>query len=101
VPSIADNVRSMALLVASIRRDTKLSENSILRIVDMNFALAQQQPEAFGAPMPEEDDLPEPQQMTLFPEPEAIEGDEEVLAAVTEPTPITRQQKRASARKES
>ena len=43
MPTIADNIRSMATLIAEIKRDHKLSEGTVLRIVDMNFALAQEQ----------------------------------------------------------
>jgi hypothetical protein len=42
VPTIADNVESMAALVAKVKKDHHLSEATVLRIVDMNFALAQE-----------------------------------------------------------
>lgn len=41
MPSIADNVRSMAALVAEVKKDHRLTENTVMRIIDMNFALAQ------------------------------------------------------------
>jgi hypothetical protein len=99
VPTIADNIRTMAELVADVKKQYRLSETSILRIVDMNFAIAQQNnSQSFSG---EEDipDFPEdaihapdetiPEgQLVLFPETpadiEAVEedGDEAVIAAV-------------------
>lgn len=39
--TIADNIRSMAGLIAEVKKEHHLSEGTVLRIVDMNFALAQ------------------------------------------------------------
>ena len=41
MPTIEDNIKAMANLVMTVKKDTHLTENTILRIVDMNFALAQ------------------------------------------------------------
>jgi hypothetical protein len=77
VATIADNIEVMARLVAKVKRETRLSETSILRIVDMNFALAQQgqssQGFAPGEPLPFE--MPEEGvaegQLIMFPESDA------------------------------
>ena len=45
--TMADNITSMANLVADIKRTTKLSENSILKVVEMTLYMAQNSP---GAP---------------------------------------------------
>lgn len=73
--TIADNIHSMAELVSSVKRTHRLTETTVMRIVDMNFALAQgtnQQsfsgdeefPMDSPIPLPENDD----EQLTLFPE---------------------------------
>ena len=91
MPSIADNIKSMAALVAEVKKDHRLSEGTVMRIVDMNFALAQ------GAGINslggdedlsilEADDtipFPTPEQMTLFDgEDTTVETEDEVLATV-------------------
>lgn len=42
--TFGDNIRDMAEMVNQIKRTYHLSEGTILRIIDMNFALAQQNP---------------------------------------------------------
>lgn len=91
MPSIADNIESMAGLVAKVKKDHKLTEATIMRIVDMNFALAQ------GAgitslggeeeiPMPPDDEVDLNsgirEQVIAFPQPE-----EEPVLATTDHTP--------------
>lgn len=88
--TIADNIKVMARLVQEVKRETRLTEGTILRIVDMNFALAQQNAGGFNSEMPEPPvegeftEVPEEAegQLTMFPDPEPVEGDEEVLDAV-------------------
>ena len=90
--TLAENIENMADLVAKIKKSTRLSENSILRIVDMNLAMAQQ-----NGPMgqlPDDTDLPmvDPEEFTLtnvesdnvvtFPEPDP--GEDAVISAATE-----------------
>ena len=41
MPTIADNIQAMAKLVADVKKMHHLTEPTVLRIVDMNFALAQ------------------------------------------------------------
>lgn len=77
--TIGDNIRALAALVAEVKKDTRLSEATILRIVDMNFALAQNNAsQTFsgdeeievtedGAIAPEGLDVPEGQ-LVMFPE---------------------------------
>lgn len=88
--TIADNIRSMAALVSEVKRTHHLTENTVLRIVDMNFALAHQEnaPDLGGL----EDGVFEPTlvdgEFTFTDEPEP-EGDEEVLATTDHPpTPL-------------
>ena len=59
--TIADNIEAMARLIAKVKRETRLTETSILRIVDMNFALAQQgqSSQGFAPEEPLPFDLPE------------------------------------------
>ena len=38
--TIADNIMAMARIVRDAKNETRLSENTILRIVDMNLTLA-------------------------------------------------------------
>lgn len=40
--TIADNILDLAMLVKDVKRKTQLSETTIMRVVDMSFALAQQ-----------------------------------------------------------
>lgn len=87
--TIADNIRSMAELVAEVKRNYRLTENTVLRIVDMNFALAQNTgAQTFSGdepfPMPEGvegDDVAEGQLM-MFPDTEPVEGAEDELGEV-------------------
>ena len=80
MPTIADNVHSMAQLVKTVKRQYQLSENTVLRIVDMSFALAEQgrQPTDVG----EDEDFPltdpETGEPIMFPiRPEDIDEAEE------------------------
>lgn len=41
MPTIADNIKSMAALVSEVKKENHLSEATVMHIVDMNFALAQ------------------------------------------------------------
>jgi len=74
VATIADNIEAMARLIAKVKRETRLTETSILRIVDMNFALAQQgqSSQGFAPEEPLPFDLPEENgmaegQLVMFP----------------------------------
>lgn len=40
--TIGENVLELAMLVKNVKRQTQLSETTIMRVVDMTFALAQQ-----------------------------------------------------------
>jgi hypothetical protein len=81
VATIADNIDSMAALVSGVKKKYHLQEQTIMRIVDMNFALAQSaSASSFGGgedfPFGTEDDQA-PGQMVMFPE-----TDEETAAAL-------------------
>lgn len=69
--TIAENIHSMAALVAEVKKSYRLNETTIMRIVDMNFALAQQNgTPSFGG----DEDFPipdEPKQLTMFPDNDA------------------------------
>lgn len=107
--TIAENIKSMASLVAEVKKDFKLTENTVMRIVDMNFALAQSagMPSLSGdEQLPSFEDGPEPltaEQMRMFPDdieaavarwkdenPDAVEeainnAEDEVLATTDHP----------------
>ena len=80
--TIEDNIWDMARMAQKLKRETHLNEQTIMRIIDMNLALAQQR----GNQVP-----PMPQQE--YPEPEALFTPEELEAmqqeldnAVVEPS---------------
>jgi hypothetical protein len=111
VATISDNIRDMAQLVAEVKKTYRLTEGTVMRIVDMNFAIAQQAgKQTFNGEedLPFEGEVIEPTegepteipegQLVLFPEPE--EGDEEVLAAVAEPTSKSSRKRAAAQTKE-
>lgn len=54
-PTVGDNIRDMARLVASLKRDFRLNENTIMRIVDMNLAMAREDRTTPDFPFPEND----------------------------------------------
>jgi hypothetical protein len=81
VATIADNIDSMAALVAGVKKKYHLQEQTIMRIVDMNFALAQSaNAQTFSGdedfPFDTEDEQAEGQ-LVMFPE-----SDEETAAAL-------------------
>lgn len=43
---MADNITNMATLVSTIKRDTRLTESTIIKIVEMTIYMAQNQPQA-------------------------------------------------------
>jgi hypothetical protein len=59
--TIAENVLDLAMLVKDIKRKTQLSETTIMRVVDMTFALAQQNQNPMFGPSDDEDlgEIPE------------------------------------------
>ena len=83
----------MAQLVADLKKKYHLTENTVLRLIDMTLASAQTQPfpteGEYDVAPPPNDDVPE------IP----AEGEDAVLAAVSAPEPeLTDQQKRVAAR---
>lgn len=68
--TIAENIESMAVLVASVKKQTRLSEQTILRIVDMNFALAQNTgaPSFSGGEEFHSEEHEDSNQLVMFPE---------------------------------
>lgn len=81
--TIAENIKTMAELVAEVKKTYRLTETTVMRIVDMNFAIAQSaNQQTFGGGeevFPEGGFPPEPEG-----EPTIEDGDEDVLAAVVE-----------------
>lgn len=75
--TIADNITSMAALVAKVKREYRLTETTVLRIVDMNFAIAQSNPNAGGFGGDETIPMPDDEQLEMFPE-----GDEAIAKAL-------------------
>jgi hypothetical protein len=55
--TLAENITEMAALTANLKKNYRLSENTILRLIDMNLAI-QSQPGRFG--QPDMDDSPVP-----------------------------------------
>ena len=89
--TIEENCKSMAALVAGIKKEHHLTENTVLRIIDMNFALAQaaQMPSFGGSeeiPVGEADEpiiFPTVEQIPMFAEEDlAPDAEEDVLATV-------------------
>ena len=53
--TIADNVHEMAALVSAVKKRHQLSEQTVLRVIDMTLALAQSALQ--GQPMTEADEI--------------------------------------------
>lgn len=73
--TLADNINGMAALVFDTKKRWRLTENTILRIIDMNLSMLQNAmpPED---PFPEDNAAPEPEYI----KPHAIPRDDEELA---------------------
>lgn len=74
--TLAENIESMATLVVKVKKDTRLTENSILRIIDMNLAMAQQQAPGMAqqqVPDYDDEDLPMINPLTVVPDPDEAE----------------------------
>jgi hypothetical protein len=76
--TIGDNVLELAMLVKDVKRKTQLSETTIMRVVDMTFALAQQNKTSASYPFDIPEEAPDPNlldnmesEVIDFPMPEA------------------------------
>lgn len=78
--TIQENIEAMAKMVSGLKRTTHLNETTLMRIVDLNFAVAreEQQGRTFGQRTPVDEEFPF--DMNDLP------TDEEIAAAAQEPT---------------
>lgn len=81
--SVTDNIISMVDLIATLKREYKnrLTEGTILRVVEINIAIQQQNPAMPVPPNEGDTDIPLPDGSEPFPEEAAVEA-----AVTAEPT---------------
>lgn len=73
--TIGDNVLELAMLVKDVKRKTQLSETTIMRVVDMTFALAQQN-RGTMPDFPAFEEAPTEGEVIEFPTPEPTETED-------------------------
>lgn len=56
--TLAENIESMAEMVTKLKKNYRLSEGTILHLIDMNLAIAQNN--GFGGVTPDEEGIPMP-----------------------------------------